>query len=136
MHYYDASIAQILRDEYSMKFTFRVGNTSSECIEISFVDEAELWLWYSHYKLSVGVCAQWYIMVVTCTENLRCNTISTDGLTFLQIKEWIPKTQHTLFSETIFCRSFCREQECFHSDAFFLHHSKYGMAYLPLISVF
>lgn len=86
MHYYDASIAQILGDEYSMKFTFRVGNTFSECIEIPFVDEAELWLWYSYYKLSVGVCAQWYIMVVTCTENLRCNRISMNGLTFFTNK--------------------------------------------------
>lgn len=42
MHYSDASIAQVLGDEYSMKFTFRVGNTFSECIEMSFVDEAEL----------------------------------------------------------------------------------------------
>ena len=42
MHYYDASIAQILGDKYSMKFTFRGGNTFSECIDMSFVDEAEL----------------------------------------------------------------------------------------------
>lgn len=48
MHYYDASLAQILGDEYFMKFTFRVGNMFSECIDKSFVDEAELWLWYSH----------------------------------------------------------------------------------------
>lgn len=40
--YYDASIAQIFGDEYPMKFPFRVGNTFSECIDMSFVDEAEL----------------------------------------------------------------------------------------------